>query len=164
MAKIKPWILAGICASMGGVALADVTNLAQCVNAELTPALLAQIPSCDNSTPQTCLLGFIKGAATGDFRAFLWALSDERRMEEAGMSDLSLLTSAMTNDFLEFSMACGFSNHFILAYSEQQTNGAVRANVSIRSQYGSLVTTNELKANLQELDGGWRIIEWDADE
>lgn len=164
MAKITPCKLFAIFACMGGMVWAEVTNLAQCVNIELTPSLLGQIPTCDNSTPHTCLLGFIKGAATGDFRSFLWALSDELRMEEAGISDLSLLTSAMTNQFLVFSMECGFSNHVVCAYSEQQTNGVVHASVSIRSQYGPLATTNELKACLQESDGFWRISEWDVDE
>lgn len=146
------------------VSMAEITNVQQCINVELTPSILSQIPDMDCTTPQASVLGFVKGVVTGNFLTFLWPLSDAVRVRESGVSDLSLVTPSMTNQFLEFVSDSGFSNHFVCAYSEIQTNGAVHATISVRSRSGLLVKTNDVKTILQTSNGLWRIVEWDVDE
>lgn len=145
-------------------ACAEITNIAQCLNQELTVDRLSQFPFRDNSNPQNSLLGFIRGSITGDYLSFLMSLSDAARTEEAGVSDLSQVTPAMTNQFYAFVTLAGFSNHVVCAYSEVMTNNTIRARTYIRSRCGSMNKTNEVRTIMQSFGGSWRIVEWNVDE
>lgn len=149
---------------MGGSVAGAVTNLSQCIGIELTPAVLSEFPERDNSTPETCMLGFVKGVVTGDLPLFLAPLSDELRAEEAGVSALSMLTPAMTNDFRNFVLGEAFSNHVVRSCAETVSGGEATIRFSMESQSGVLVKTGEMRATLSETGGEWRITEWDVDE
>lgn len=82
---ITVFVLAWFCL----LANATITNITQCLNLELTKERLAEFPDKDNSSPQNCILGFVKGAVCGDYLSFLTPLSDDVRIEETGTSVLS---------------------------------------------------------------------------
>ena len=143
---------------------AAITNIVQCLNLELTVDRLSQFPFRDNSNPQNSLLGFVRGSITGDYISFLTPLSDAARVDEAGVSDLSQVTPSMTNQFYTFVALSGFSNHVVCAYSEVVTNSTICAKTFIRSRCGLMNKTNELQTTIQQIDGSWRIVEWDVEE
>ena len=153
-----------VCALLCFTACATITNIAQCLNLELTAACLSQFPFRDNSNPQNSLLGFVRGSLTGDYLSFLTPLSDAMRVDEAGVSDLAQVTPSMTNQFYAFVTSAGFSNHVVCAYCEIMTNGAIRSKTFIRSQRGLMTKTNEVQTVIRQIDGSWRIVEWDVDE
>ena len=141
-----------------------ITNVTQCLNVELTAAQLVEFPDKDNSSPQACILGFVKGAIDGDYISFLTPLSDEIRIKEIGTSNLSLVASSMTNQFHEFVTSAGFSNHVIRAYTEVISNNTVYAKSFIQSRCGMLNKTNEVRTIIRQFGNSWRIVEWDVEE
>ena len=160
----KRIMAAFVCASICLSACATITNIAQCLNIVLTEQQLTQFPDCDNSSPQNCLLGFVKGSITGDYLLFLSPLSDSVRVDIAGVSDLSQITATMTNNFYTFVVSSGFSNHVVCAYSETATNNSIYAKTFVRSQRGLMNKTNEVQTVMRQIGNGWRIVEWDVDE
>lgn len=162
MAKRMTVFLAAVLA--GTHVFGAVTNLSQCVGIELTAAVLAEFPERDNSSPEACVLGFVKGSVSGDFSVFLTPLSDDLREEEAGVSDLSMLTPAMTNDFLAFVTGAAFSNHVVQSHSAAVSQNEATVEFSMCSQSGMLVKTNRMQATLLGTGNEWRITAWDVDD
>ena len=153
-----------VCVLLCFTACATITNIVQCLNLELTADRLSQFPFRDNSTPQNSLLGFVRGSITGDYLSFLTPLSDAVRVDEADVSDLSQVTQSMISQFHTFVTSSGFSNHVVCAYSEIATNNTIRSKIYIRSRRALMNKTNEVQTVMQQIDGSWRIIEWDVDE
>ena len=153
-----------ICMLLCLSAFAAITNIVQCLNIELTEERLSEFPFRDNSTPQNSLLGFVRGAITGDYLSFLMPLSDAVRVEETGVSDLSQVTQDMTNQFYTFVISSGFSNHVVCAYSEVFTNDTIIMRTGIRSRRGMMNKMNEVQTTMRKIGGTWRIINWDVDE
>ena len=48
----------------------DITNISQCINMNLTPAVLDRFPTNSTSTAQNCVLAFVKGSVTGELKTF----------------------------------------------------------------------------------------------
>lgn len=153
-----------VCAALSLTTCPTITNILQCLDLQLTSERLAEFPVRDNSTPQNCLLGFLNGSITGDYLTFLTPFSDAVRGEEAGVSDLSQVTSSMTNQFLTLVSSAGFSNHVVRAYSEVISNNTIYATTLVQSQCGLLNKTNEIHTVMQKLGNSWRITFWDVDE
>ena len=153
-----------ICVLLCLSAFAAITNIVQCLNLELTGERLSEFPFRDNSTPQNSLLGFVRGAITGDYLSFLTPLSDAARVDEAGVSDLSQVTQTMTNQFCTFVTSSGFSNHVVCAHSEVFTNDTIIMKTDIRSRHGLMNKTNEVQTTIRQIGGEWRIINWDVYE
>ena len=143
---------------------AAITNIVQCLNMELTEARLSEFPFRDNSTPQNSLLGFVRGAITGDYLSFLTPLSDAVRVEETGVSDLSQVTQGMINQFYTFVVSSGFSNHVVRAYSEVFTSDTIIMKTKIQSRRGMMNKINEVQTTMRQIGGVWRIVNWDVDE
>ena len=160
----KRMMATGVCILLCLSTRATITNIVQCIDQNLTATHLSEFPDRDNSTSQSCLLGFIKGSITGDYLSFLAPLSDTIRIEEAGTSNLTQITSTMTNQFHAFAMAAGFSNHVVRAYSEAVTNNVIYSTTYIQSQCGLMNKTNKVYTVIQATGGSWRIVEWDVDE
>jgi len=157
-------VLAGFFIWMVLPAFAQITNVTQCVDMELTDAVLAQFPEQDNSSCHNCLLGFLKGLVQGDYLSFLIPLSDELRAEESGSADLASVSPSAIGEFHDFITDMAFSNHVVYSFSENVADGLVHAVMSIRSQRGTVVRTGKILMNVQQTNGTWRIVEWDAEK
>lgn len=160
----KRVMVVSICALLCQTLFATITNIAQCLNLELTAERLSQFPFRDNSTPQNSLLGFVRGSITGDYLSFLTPLSDSARVDEAGVSDLSQVTQYMTDRFYTFVVASGFSNHVVCAHSEVTSNDTIVLKTSIHSRRGLMNKTNEVQTIMRQIGGSWRIVNWDVSE
>ena len=143
---------------------AQITNVAQCLDVELTSTVLGAMPSFDGTSPQLAFMGFVKGTLNGNYEEFLWHLSDDQRIENCGFSDLSNLTPAMTNNFFDTIASMGFSNHYIRAYSECPTNGGYAVSATMQSRKGPMVKLSNMDLNLVLTNGVWRIVSWEVEE
>lgn len=146
------------------VSVAQITNVAQCIDTVLTPSVLSEISLTDCSTPQKSVLGFIKGSIEGDYKSFLLHFVDDARVEECGTANLSEITAEMTNSFYTMVQEFGFSNHIIRAYSESATGLIWHASVTLQSQKGPMKKTSYMETRLINTNGEWRISSWDVDE
>lgn len=144
--------------------LAVITNVVQCVNVELTTSILNEFPNMDNSTPHSVVLGFLKGMITGDYQLYLCPLSDDLRKDDSGTSDLSIVSQSKINQFHDFSIAQGFSNHVVRSFSQVSSNRVVTAHLLMSSRCGALYKTNDLSVVMETFNGNWRITQWDVDE
>jgi len=149
---------------MMAVHAAEVTNVVQCLNVELSQSVLNGISSTDCSTPQTSCIGFIKGMITGDYQTYLLHFSDAIRMEECGTADLTALTLQASNAFRDFVHEMGYSNHVIRAYSESSTGMTWYVSVKLQSRKGSRVDISKMDIRMESIFGAWRITEWSVDE
>ena len=142
----------------------QITNVAQCLDAVLTPSVLSEISLTDCSTPQKSLLGFIKGSIEGDYKSFLLHFVDDARIKECGTANLSEITADMTNGFYMMVKEFGFSNHIIRAYSEAVTGQTWYVSATLQSQKGPMKKTSYMETQLVNTNGEWRISFWDVDE
>ncbi len=149
---------------MTAVNAAEITNVVQCLNVELSQSVLNGISSTDCSTPQTSCIGFIKGMITGDYQTYLLHFSDALRVEGCGTADLTMLPLQSSNAFRDFVHEMGYSNHVVRAYSESSTGMTWYVSVKLQSRKGSRVDTSQMDIRMENINGVWRITKWNVDE
>lgn len=142
----------------------SITNLSQCVGQVIDSEVLSRMPSLDNSTPEHAVLGFIKGALTGNYRAHLFPLLDELRLESAGVADLAMLQPAQTDEFFREVNSMGFTNHVLLACNVTTSNTTKHVVTRMRSVKGMMQKDSAVRYTLVSTNGEWRISFWDVDE
>lgn len=149
---------------MAIVHAAEITNVVQCLNVELSQSVLNNISSTDCSTPQASCLGFLKGMITGDYQAYLLHFSDALCVEGCGTADLAALMPQASNAFRDFVHEMGYSNHVVRAYSEIATGTTWYASIKLQSRKASRVDVSQMNLELENCNGAWRITKWDIDE
>ncbi|MBR4611894.1 MAG: hypothetical protein IKO40_04170 [Kiritimatiellae bacterium] len=143
---------------------AQITDVSQCLDIQLSPSILNDIDPSDCSSSQTAFLGFLKGSVSGDLVAFLRPMSDDLRVGECGVANIDDVTIDMTNNFFAVVMQTGFSNHVLVAYSEVETNGCRNLSATLSSQRGQMTKMSQLALRMAETNGEWKITSWDVED
>lgn len=143
---------------------AEITNVSQCINVELRRSVLNNINPTNSSTHQTAYLGFIRGMISGDYRTYLFHLTDSVRIEECGTADLHALTPQMMSEFQCFTQSMGYTNHMIKTYCETSTSGVWYVSSLLQSQNGRRIDVSQLDIQFVNTNGEWRVSRWEVDE
>lgn len=141
-----------------------ITNIAQCMNTNLTADVLACFPSNCNATVQNCVLTFVKGGVEGDLRTFASPFSTEVMLSEFGIADLDDIPSPIQNEFSTLMNSMSNSTVRIVSYSETTNSGVVKANISLHRQALGYNRIEAVHLDLSQTNDVWCITNWDADE
>ena len=142
----------------------SITNISQCMNANLTSEILERFPANPTSSVQNCVLAFIKGSVNGDLRTFAAPFSDEIRISEFGISNIDSIPASASDEFSALMSSISNCTSKVISYGEITNNGTVKASVTLHRQ-GVLYNRNEVvHLDMSQTNQVWRIANWEVDE
>jgi len=146
------------------VCFANITNISQCINTDLTAEVLSRFPSNSTVKAQNCVLAFVKGSVNGDLRIFAAPFSDEVRFSEFGISGLDNIPAAISNEFFTLMKSVSNCTSRVILYNEVTNNRGVKADITLRRQGIGYNRVEVCHLDIVHTNNSWRIAQWDVDE
>ena len=142
----------------------DITNISQCINMNLTPAVLDRFPTNSTSTAQNCVLAFVKGSVTGELKTFASPFSDEIRALEFGLSSLDSIPASVSNEFSMLMSSITNCTSKVISYTEITNNSLIKANITLHRHGDNYNRSEVVHLDMSQTNNVWNIINWDVDE
>lgn len=157
-------VIVAITSLVCGVYGEGITNISQCMNTNLTSDVLTMFPADATSSPQRCVLAFVKGSVSGDLRTFASPFASEILASEFGFSSVESIPAAVSNEFATLMSSITNSTCKVISYGEVTTNGLIRAHITLHRQGENYNRAEACYLDISQTNGVWRIVSWDACE